>query len=465
MTKRIAIIGGGISGLSAAYMLSGSPGFDVSVFEQSDRFGGKLRTDRVDGFIIEGGADSIVGMHGGISEMTTSVGLADQLITPDPSNEGAFILRNGKLHPIPEGLSGLVPTKFAPLLRTRLISPLGKFRMLLELRILVKQTPGDETLAAFARRRFGYEAYNHLLEPLLAGISSGDGQTISLGATFPQWSTAELEHGSVIRGMIDARKSGAGEAGIRGFFSYRTGMDTLVSALCAFLQGRAKLLTHAGVSRLERRGAGYDLTVDRSGVQRREQFDGVIVALPSWDCARLLEVMDAPLSQTLMDIPQRSAALVSIGLKVADSRDKLNGTGYLSPQIEGRLASAMTWSSSKWQGRAPAGHALVRVYFGRGAGGDVVSLDDATLIQLARDELAEILGIRGDPVVTSVSRWIDSMPQYTIGHLDRVSAIEQAAARHNGLAIAGNMLRGVGIPKCIFSAQNAVAKLQIDFAE
>lgn len=462
MTKRIAIVGGGISGLAAAYALSSGPGFDVSVFEQSERFGGKLKTDHVDGFIIEGGADSIVGMSGRVSEITTVVGLADQLITPNPNSKGAYILRKGTLHPIPEGLSGLVPTRLAPMLRTGLISPLGKLRMLLELGIPANQTPGDETLAAFARRRFGSEAYDYLLEPLLAGISSGDGRTISLRATFPQWSTAELEHGSVIRGMIASRRNESGEAAKRGFFSYRTGMETLINALCEFLKGKVRLQTLAGARRLERRETEYELVVDRSGIQRREQFDEVVIALPSWECARLLETLDAQLSRTLMDIPQRSAALVSIGFKEAETRGKLNGTGYLSPQIEGRSASAMTWSSSKWQGRAPAGHDLVRVYFGRGAGGDVVTEDDVTLIQMARDELAEIVGIRGEPVVTSVSRWKQSLPQYTIGHLERVTAIERAVARHSGLAITGNMFHGVGISRCILSAENAIAKLRTD---
>jgi oxygen-dependent protoporphyrinogen oxidase len=466
MTKRVAIVGGGITGLSAAFTLAEYPGYDVTVFEQSDRFGGKLKTEIVDGFVIEGGADAFLPRRNRFAELNSILGLTNQLIQPNHNAGGAFILRNGTLHPIPQGLAGLVPTRLAPMLHTKLISPLGKFRMLLELGLPVKKTPNDETLAAFARRRFGVEAYNHLLEPLLAGISSGDGEIISLNATYPQWNTTELEHGSVIRGMLRSGRTKKGTPAARGFYSYQSGMQTLVNGLVGFLRSHGtNLETRAEVTALESDTNGYRLTIVRAGHERSERFEGVIVALPAPESARVFSGIAADVSELLREIPQRSAVVVSLGLKSSDTGNRLRGTGYLTPQIEGRLASAMTWSSSKWSHRAPAGHDLVRVYFGRGAGSGAIDLDDDALIQAARDELREVVGIAGEPVLTSITRWRDSMPQYTIGHLDRVAAIESAVAQYRGLTIAGNILRGVGIPKCMITAETAVAKIRTDLRE
>jgi oxygen-dependent protoporphyrinogen oxidase len=467
MTKRVAILGGGITGLSAAFALAEQPGYDVTVFEQSGRFGGKLKTDIVDGFVIEGGADAFLPRRNRFAEINGILDLTDQLIQPNQNAGGAFILRNGTLHPIPQGLAGLVPTRLVPMLHTKLISPLGKFRMLLELGLPVKKTPDDETLAAFARRRFGVEAYNHLLEPLLAGISSGDGEIISLNATYPQWNTTELEHGSVIRGMLRSGRTKKDAPAARGFHSYQAGMQTLVNGLVGFLRNHGTALeAGAGVTALEPDANGYRLTIARDGHERTDRFDGVIVALPAPESAKVFSRIDAGVSRLLREIPQRSAVVVSLGLKSSDTGNRLHGTGYLTPQIEGRMASAMTWSSSKWSHRAPDGHDLVRVYFGRGvAGSAAIDLDDDALIQAARDELREVVGIAGEPVLTSITRWRDSMPQYTLGHLDRVAAIESAVAQYRGLTIAGNMLRGVGIPKCMITAETAVAKIRTDLRD
>ena len=466
MKKRVAVIGGGISGLAAALSLAVQTTTGITVFEQSERFGGKLKTEHIDGFVIEGGADAIMPIRERFRDVNNLLGLGGQVIYPNRNHRGSFILHNGKLHPIPAGLSGMAPTRLMPILRTGLLSPLGKFRVLLELGLPKKTSAEEETLAAFATRRFGLEAYNNLLEPLLAGLTSGDGEHTSLQATYPQWDTAELESGSVIRGMIRQRRQRSNGTPIPGFFSYRDGLQTLANRIVDYLAKRdTTLLAQSTVTSLAVADGGYRLTVEHNGETREEQFDGVVVALPAPPAADLFAGVDAELGTILREIPQRSAAVVSLGLRGSDVGDKLNGSGYLTPSSQGRIASAMTWSSSKWPYRAPAGHALVRVYFGRGAGEAAMEYDDAELVQAARQELHEIVGIDGEPVLSSITRWQHSMPQYTLGHMNRVAAIDSAVAQYRGLAIAGNMLRGVGIARCVITAENAAAKIRTDLTD
>jgi oxygen-dependent protoporphyrinogen oxidase len=466
MGKRVAVIGGGISGLAAALSLAVQTTAEVTIFEQSERFGGKLKSEHIDGFVIEGGADAILPVRERFRDINHLLGLSAQIIHPNRNHRGSFILHDGTLHPMPAGLAGLVPTRVMPMLRTGLLSPLGKFRMLLDLGLPRKTTTSEETLAEFATRRFGAEAYNNLLEPLLAGISSGEGEHISLQATYPQWDTAELESGSVIRGMMRARRQRNGATPVQGFFSYRDGVQSLADAIVRYLGDRqVAMQANTPVLSLARDTNGFRLATGGNDGTREDIFDGVIVALPAPPAATLFSGIDPAIAQVLQDIPQRSATVVSLGLRGQDAGDKLNGSGYLTPVIEGRLASAMTWSSSKWPHRAPAGQALVRVYFGRGRGEETIDYDDAALVQAAREELHDITGIDGDPVVQSVTRWRSSMPQYTIGHLNRVAAIDSAVAQYRGLAIAGNMLRGVGIGRCMITAENAASKIRTDLID
>jgi oxygen-dependent protoporphyrinogen oxidase len=263
--------------------------------------------------------------------------------------------------------------------------------------------------------------------------------------------------------MMRARRQRNDAAPAQGFFSYRDGVQSLADAIVRYLGERqVSLQLNTPVLSLARDSGGFRLATGGNEGTREERFDGVIVALPAPPAAKLFSGIDPALGQILEAIPQRSATVVSLGLCGQDAGDKLNGSGYLTPVIEGRLASAMTWSSSKWPYRAPAGHALVRVYFGRGRGAEVVDYDDAALIDAAREELHDIAGIDGEPVVSSITRWRDSMPQYTLGHLNRVAAIDSAVAQYPGLAIAGNMLRGVGIARCTITAENAASKIRTD---
>ncbi|MEJ7838494.1 MAG: protoporphyrinogen oxidase [Thermomicrobiales bacterium] len=456
MSARIAVIGGGISGLAAANKLAGS-GHDVHVFEASGEFGGKLSTELVDGFLIEGGADSFVASRPRIVELCEELGLSDQLMpTADPALR-AFIYRGGKLHPIPEGFSGLVPTRFGPVLQSKLLSPFGKARLLLELRVPINTSLPDESLKSFAVRRFGREAYERLLEPLLAGISSSEGSQLSLTASLPHWKTAELEYGSVIKGIVASRPGQTSAPRISGFLSLEGGMSSLVQAIVQRVTDHGvKLHLNQSVETLEKQEQGYRLGLGGRGV---ESFDGVILAVPAIPAATLLRSIDTVLGETLDAIPQTSSIIVSLGYSDESVTSKLRGTGYLVPGSEHRLIGGTTWSSSKWTGRAAPGAALIRVYLHRRTVEKFAGSSDETLVEMARTELRETLGIDAQPGLQRVTRWIDTTPQYTIGHLERVTAIEQQVSQHAGLALAGNMLRGIGIPICVQTGESAADKV------
>jgi oxygen-dependent protoporphyrinogen oxidase len=459
MKQRVAVVGGGISGLAAANRLCKS-GFDVTVYEASPRFGGKIATERVDGFVIETGADSFVVSRPRILELCRELGLESELMPPDPQHKGAFISRNGRLHPIPEGFSGLVPTKFRPILTSRLLSPLGKLRMLMELKLPVDQAAGDESLQHFVIRRFGKEAYYRMLEPLLTGISASDGHDISLAATFPHWKTAELEHDSVIKGIIAARPGHTGTPRVSGFLSLKAGMSALITALEHRLEGEgASLFANTTVQRLEPQPGGYALRVSDGTTTRSLEFDGVILAVPAWEAATILETVEPGASAALRDIPQRSSGVVSFGYTQPAVASKLRGTGYLIPRIEGRPVSGATYSSAKWANRAAEGSSLIRVYFGRGKGQEMLQEPDSELIEAGQQELRQTLGITEEPSTVHVTRWTNSMPQYTIGHLDRVARITQLIGNHPGLALAGNMLRGIGVPICVQNGEAAAEEV------
>jgi oxygen-dependent protoporphyrinogen oxidase len=456
MSKRIAVIGGGISGLSAANTLIGA-GHEVHIFEASDRLGGKLWSEHVDGFLIESGADSFVASRPRIVKLCEKLGLGGELMPPVDPNRRAFIYRGGALYPIPEGFTGLVPTRFQPMMRSRLLSPLGKIRLLAELRIPANTSPGDESLASFATRRFGKEAYERLLEPLLAGISAADGKEMSLAASFPQWKTAELEYGSVIKGITASKPGKTEHPRTSGFLSLRNGMSTLVEALVSRLANNGIVPEmHAPVERVTQVGTAYHVHFEGRQPLR---FDAVIVAVPAWNAASILQSIVPGTSLQLRAIPQRSSALVSLGYHDPSIVSRLRGTGYLIPAVARRLTGGTTWSSSKWSNRAPEGSALIRVYIGRGKGQAFIAQGDDVLIDVARTELRETLGIVAEPAVQRVTTWIDSMPQYTLGHLDRVAEIEQTISSHPGLALAGNFLRGVGIPICIQTGESAAEKV------
>lgn len=464
MKRSVAVIGGGISGLAAAHrLIAGDPGLDVLLLERESRLGGKILTERRDEYVIEAGPDSFLSVKPRGVGLSRELGLADRLIGPDERNRGAFVLHRGRLVPIPEGLTGLVPSRLSPILKTPLLSPLGKIRLAGDLTIRPRQSTDDESLASFVERRLGREAYARLIEPLMSGIYAGDGRRLSLAATFPNLRTAERTHGGLLRGAIAVRKEaaqqGVGEVPKRGFLSFPNGMVELVDALSHRIESMGgRVHVGATVTAIHARldgESGYDLAIEASGGEERQSFDAVIVAIPAWAAAPLLKPWSTDAADALSGIPHVSNAIVVTAYRTSQSPRALKGTGYVVPRAANRRVMAVTWSSSKWPERAPTGRLLIRAFIGRLGQEHLLDGDDNCLERITRSELEEILGITGEPEFERVFRWDRGMPQYNLGHLERVDRIDAGIGAVPGIELAGNMFRGVGIPDCIASGEAA----------
>ncbi|MGI8406422.1 MAG: protoporphyrinogen oxidase [Thermomicrobiales bacterium] len=471
--QRIAVIGGGISGLAAAHrLITRDPGCSVVLFEASSRLGGKIRTEYTDGFLVEGGPDAFIANKPRGVGLSEELGLADRFITPNQRNRGSFALRRGRLYPLPEGLTGLIPTKLRPMMESKLISPVGKARMGLDFVLPARRDDADESLGAFLNRRLGNEAVRNLIEPLMAGIYAGDASQLSLEATFPQLRKAEREHGGLIRGVIAARRSAerqqnlaASQASRTGFLSFQHGMSTLIDALAIRLrEAGAEIRVESSVRSIRKREDGvhgYSVEIEQSGQRSHVDVDQIVLATPAWGASPLMTPLDADAGAALGEIPHVSTSLVALAFSANElpNPDTLYGFGYLVPRTEQREIMAMTWLSSKWEGRVPDGQVLVRAFAGRAGQEHVFAKDDASLVDAVVNELREVLGIHATPTLERVYRWERGMPQYTLGHLARMRRIEAGVQRLQGFALAGNMFRGVGIPDCIASGEAAADRL------
>ena len=439
---KVVVIGAGVAGLAAARRLEAlTPEAEIVVVERDTVPGGKLRTERADGFVIEEAADSFLARKERGIGLAEELGLEDELVARRPEHHRTYVRRGEDLLPLPEGLTGMIPSNLDALERSALLSSQGRERFRAEIDVPVAPGDADESVAAFVTRRFGREAYDTLVEPLMTGIYGGDGELMSLRATFPQLRALELEHGSLLRGMSDPAPSGRPP-----FLSLQRGMGSLVDRLVGTYE-RTELRLGREASRV---APGY--VVELEGGDTIDA-NGLILATPAHSTAVLLADLDGELAAAHAEIPYASSVVVSLAYSRADVIP-LDGYGYLVPRTEGSDVLACTWSSQKWEGRAPDEAVLVRVYAGRFGGADMTALDDEELIAVARDEL-RATGVAAEPVLARVRRWPQGMPQYVLGHSERVAAIEVALAEHPGLAVAGAAYRGVGIPDCIASGEAA----------
>jgi oxygen-dependent protoporphyrinogen oxidase len=454
--QHVAIVGGGIAGLAAAFRLNQlDPNLDVTLIEADSRLGGKIQTIYVDGYTIEGGPDSYLSYKPRGIGLCRELGIEDQLQGVNEATRRTFVLRRGKLYDLPEGLTGLIPTRLGPMAKTRLISPMGKLRMALNYVKSPKQEDEDESLAAFIERRLGREVYENLVEPLMAGIYAGDGHQHSLAATFPQLRQGELDHGGLIKGVLASLRTASNNPPATSpFLSPVQGMSAIVCALEKRLRGAGvNIMVGQRVDRLDKQPAGT-FSVHSTGRPPIE-VDAVILAAPAYATASLLEDLIPEAAIRLREIPHVSTSTVALGYSADRLKRPLVGHGFVIPRVENRPAIACTFVSSKWPSRAPEGKALVRVFIGRAGQKDPTDLSVVGLIEIARDELQQTLGITAEPELALVTRWPQGMPQYTLGHLDRIAAIEKAVLEIPGLALAGNAYRGVGIPDCIASGEAA----------
>ncbi len=463
-TQRVAVVGGGITGLAAAHKLT-ERGASVRLFEASPRLGGVLETEVCDGFRIERGSDSFITNRPWAVELCRRIGFADELIRTNDAFRKTFVVCRGRLREVPEGFLLMAPSRIGSVLTTPILSPLGKLRLAWEYFVPRKAAgpDADESLADFVRRRLGREAFERLVQPLVGGIYTADAERLSLRATLPRFLDMERDHGSLIRAARhEARTKPRGEAAeVSGaryslFVTPRRGLTSLVEAIAARLPAGSAAL-NTPVDRVLRRADGRWDVMFSSGAA--ETFDGVVVASPAPVATRQLAELDAELSTELGRIPYAGAAVVSLGFRREQIDHPLDGFGFVVPEIERRRILACSFSSVKFAGRAPDGHELFRVFVGGARHPEMLDLEDAELVRLVREELAALLGVRGEPVVARVGRYRGAMPQYHVGHLKIVERIEARVAQLPGLELAGNAYRGVGIPDSIHSGEDAADRL------
>lgn len=457
---RVAVVGGGITGLSAAYylqQLSAEAGVEVYILllERERRWGGKIRTERVDGFVIEAGPDTFVSTKPWAVELCRELGIDDRLMGTDPARRRVYVLQRGRLVELPEGLASMVPTRWGAMLRTPLLSPLGKLRLGLDLVIPPRPGDQDESLAQFITRRLGPEAYTWLIEPLMSGIYAGDGERLSLLATFPYLREWEQRYRSLARGARCAspKHTRGGDPRRQGsiFFTPRRGLGELTEALVSRLPRLGHRLGVA-VRAVTLEGGRPRLWMESGEAQ---DVDAVILATPAFVSADLLDALDPALASLLRQIEYVSAATVSLGYRLEDLPRPLDGHGYVIPRREGRPALACSWTSTKFPHRAPEGHALLRVFFGRAGQPDILLDGEQDVVRLARAEVAETLGVQAMPILVRVGRWPRAMPQYNLGHRERIEVIRSRLATLPGIFLGGAGYEGIGIPDCIRSGREA----------
>ena len=443
----VAIVGGGIAGLAAAYELH-RRGLQVRVLEAAPRPGGVIVTERFDGWVLDGGPDSILVQKPAAVALCRELGIADRLIsTLQPRT--AYVMRDGDLHPIVEGSFLGFPVRFSALARSSLFTSAGKLRMACEAVVPRGGHDEDESIAAFVRRRFGEEATDYLAEPLLAGIHAGDVERLSMRALFPRLLEAERQAGSVIRAFraLQVKPSPQGA-----FVSLPGGVGELVDALVAALPA-GTIVPSARVSDVARAGT-FVVQSDAGAVEA----SAVLLSVPAYVAANLLRRFDTTLAGLCDGIAYASTATVALGYGRDQIRHPLNGTGYVVPRVERNPLLAATWVTSKWPGRAPDGHVLLRGFLGGGRDPHRLERTDDELIATAREALADTLDIDGDPIVARLFRWTRQSPQYDVGHLQRIAAIEQRMLSIPGLFLAGSGFRAIGIPDCIADGRETAGR-------
>ena len=458
--RTVVIVGGGISGLATALSLhekatKANLPIHCTILESDTSWGGKIVTHRVGEIVTEAGPDSFLSQKQAGLDLCMKLGLADQLINTNEMGKKASVLYGGRLHDLPEGLLSFVPKQLGSFFRSGLLTWTGLARMGLEIAVPSGPSTGDESLAAFLRRRFGVQAFERVLEPLMAGIYAGDAEQMSLRATFPRFFELEQQHGSIVRGMMAAKKTASSASTDQPrrtmFVSLKNGLSDLVTALTSRLtQQGVELRVGARVEALRVRSHEigrwmYDLILqDGSALSA----DGVVLATPAYVSADLLRPL-TPMAGGLLDmIPYTSTATVAMAFPRTQT-SSIEGFGFIVPRTEQRHVIAATWTSLKWPYRAPADQLLVRCYVGGVGREEILQLDDAALTAKVREELAAVCGIRVEPSYTEVNRWWKAMPQYTLGHLTRLAQLEAAVSRYPGLVLTGAAYRGVGIPDCI----------------
>jgi len=462
--KKVAIIGGGIAGITAAYYLQkeakekGLP-IESVLIEASPRLGGKIQTYTENGYVIEKGPDSFLARKLSASRLAEEAGLKDQLVHNGAGK--SYILVKDQLHSMPGGAIMGIPTKITPFITSGLFSPLGKLRAGGDFILPRSKVAGDQSLGQFFRRRFGNEVVDHLIEPLLSGIYAGDIDQMSLLATFPQFYEVEQKYRSLILGMKKAtpkrkpqEKGQPAKKSPGMFLSLKGGLESLVRAIEAKL-APGTVIKGVAVENVKRVDGHYVVQLS-SGEERT--FDSIIVSVPHKQTAKIFS--DYSFFEPFKEIPSTSVANVAMAFPASAVKRDIDGTGFIISRDSGYSMTAVTWTHKKWPHSAPSGKALLRCYVGRPGDEEIVSRSDEEIVQTVLHELNKTMNIDAEPELTVITRWHDAMPQYTVGHKDRLKTITtKMASELPGVFLAGASYEGLGVPDCIDQGEKEVKKV------
>ena len=465
MNQHFAIIGGGITGLAAALRLEQkAPQSHVTLVESADRLGGVLQTRLKNGYLIEHSADMFTTELGIMPALCRDLGLENELIPTNTVGRRAFVAKGHRLHPVPNGFSMMLPHRMDSILDSELLDPAGRLRLLAERWVPRSDGESDESLESFAVRRFGQQAFEQLIQPLISGIYSADPKKLSMRAALGRFVSMERDHGSLILAAKAMKQPTSLEAGSSGarygiFLALKNGMQSLIDRMAESLK-RTRIVYNTQVKSVLPIAEGrWQIQAANTGWPDLEPIDGLILAARADVAGKLLSSLNTGLSRQLSAIENASMAIVIMAVDASQIPQAPECFGFVVPEVEGRNLVACSFASNKFPGRAPQGKVLLRCFIGGSLHAERVKLDDEELFAMARQDLAELIGFRGEPEFQQVIRWSECMPQYHVGHLEGKTAIEQQMAGLAGIELAGNSYGGVGIPVCVASGQRAADRL------
>lgn len=449
--KHVAIAGAGIAGLCAAYWLQ-KHGFEVTVFEKSDHIGGAIVTEKQDGFLIDLGPNSALETSDTLRHLIDEIGLGEQKVYGNEASNNRYVVRDGKLHPIP-----MSPLSF---IRTPLFSAKAKLRLLKE--PFIKPTNGEDlSLADFVRYRLGEEFLNYAINPFVAGVYAGDPENLSTAAAFPKLYALEQKYGSFIKGAIrgarERKKRGEVAKDRAKLFSFVDGMHIFPDTLRHKLSGRIE--TNCAITDIHKDGAFFVISVNKNGKLVEEKFDRLILSSPADSLAEMLKSLAPQAVPILQGIEYPPVAVVFMGFREGDVQRNLDGFGFLVPKLENRNILGTIWSSTIFPKRAPAGYVAFTTFVGGTRQPQNASVDDATLIDWVVQDLKDLVQLKGKPELVRIKRWPRAIPQYTMGYPGIQKMFELLEYEHKGLYFAGNFRRGIGMGDSVLSAHETVQKI------